>query len=78
MGNYVTFYLPDKKIVTYLSIHEAFNLLPENVFCRIHKSYIVSLKHIDVIEKHRVLIKNNSIPIGQTYRENFTRVIGEK
>ena len=78
MGNYVTFYLSDKKIVTYMSIQEVLNLLPGEVFCRIHKSYIVSLKHIDVIEKHRVLIKNNSIPIGQTYRENFTKVIREK
>lgn len=78
LGNYVTFYLHDKKIVTYLSIQEVLNLLPEDIFIRLHKSYIVSLKHIDVIENHRVLIKNNSIPIGQTYRENFTKVIREK
>jgi hypothetical protein len=36
------------------------------------------LKHIDVIEKHRVLIKNKSIPVGQTYREHFTKIIGNK
>lgn len=78
MGNYVTFYLNDRKIVTYLSIQEVLKLLPEDIFYRIHKSYIISLKHIDVIENHRVLIKNNSIPIGQTYRENFTKLIREK
>lgn len=78
MGNYVTFYLPDNKIVVYISIQEAFNLLPEDIFCRIHKSYIVSLKHIDVIEKHRVLIKKKTIPIGQTYRENFSKAISKK
>jgi two-component system LytT family response regulator len=78
MGNYVTFHLPDKKLVIYMSIQEALSFLPEDLFCRIHKSYIVSLKHIDVIEKHRLLIKNNPIPIGQTYRENFAKVISEK
>ena len=78
MGNYVTFYLLDKKIISYMSIQEVFNLLPEDIFYRIHKSYIVSIKHIDVIENHRVLIRNNSIPIGQTYRENFTKAIREK
>jgi two-component system LytT family response regulator len=78
MGNYVTFYLPDKKIVTYMSIQEASGLLPEDIFYRIHKSYIVSLKHIDVIESHRVLIRNNSIPVGPTYREHFMRVVREK
>lgn len=78
MGNYVTFYLHDKKIISYMSMQEVLKLLPEDIFYRIHKSYIVSLKHIDLIEKHRVLIKNNSIPIGQTYRENFSKVIREK
>lgn len=75
LGNYVTFYLPDKKIVAYMSIQEVLKMLPENVFCRIHKSYIVSLKHIDIIEMHRVLIRNNSIPIGQTYRESFLKIV---
>jgi two-component system LytT family response regulator len=78
MGNYVTFYLPDKKIVTYMSIQEVLNLLPEDIFYRIHKSYIVSMKHIDVIENHRVLIKNNPIPIGLTYREYFSKIIRDK
>ena len=78
MGNYVTFYMQDKKIVTYMSIQEVLDLLPQDFFYRIHKSYIVSLKHIDVIEHHRVLIKNHSIPIGQTYRENFSKVIRGK
>jgi len=78
MGNYVTFYMHDRKIVSYMSIRDVLKVLPGDIFYRIHKSYIVSLKHIDIIEKHRVLIKNNSIPIGQTYRENFTKVIREK
>lgn len=78
MGNYVIFYFKDKKIVTYMSIQEVLNLLPENVFCRIHKSYIVSLKHIDVMEYHRIAINNNYIPVGQTYRENFIKALNER
>jgi DNA-binding LytR/AlgR family response regulator len=78
MGNYVIFYLNNKKLVTYLSIQEVLNLLPGDIFYRIHKSYIVSIKHIDIIENHRVIIKNNSIPIGQTFREIFTKAIRGK
>jgi len=73
LGNYVTFFLPDKKIVSYLSIQDVLNMLPPDQFCRIHKSYVVSLKHIDIIEKHQVIINKREIPIGLTYRENFER-----
>jgi len=75
LGNYVTFYLPDKKIISYLSFQEVLKMLPPEMFCRIHKSYIISLKHIDVIEKHQVIIKNRSIPIGQTFRGDLSKII---
>ena len=78
MGNYVTLFLPDKKITTYISIQDVLKLLPPNLFCRIHKSYIISLKYIDVIEKHQVIIKTKPIPIGMTYREQFTKVTEKK
>jgi len=78
LGNYVTFFLPGKKIVSYLSFQDVLNILPPDQFCRIHKSYVVSLKHIDIIEKHQVIIDNKPIPIGLTYRENFARIAGKK
>lgn len=78
LGNYVTFYLRDKKIVSYMSIQDVLNMLPPDQFCRIHRSYVVSLKHIDIIEKHQVMINNKPIPIGPTYRETFARVTGKK
>ena len=78
LGNYVTFFLPGKKIVSYLSFQDVLNMLPPEQFCRIHKSYVVSLKHIDIIEKHQVIIDNKPIPVGLTYRENFARIMGKK
>jgi two-component system, LytTR family, response regulator len=78
LGNYVNFILQDKKIIGYLSMNDVLNLLPPGLFCRIHKSYVVSLKHIDVIEKHQVIIKNKSIPIGLTYRDHFSKIIEKK
>jgi len=78
LGNYVTFFLPDKKIVSYLSINDVLNMLPPDQFCRIHKSYVVSLRHIDIIEKHQVIVDNKPIPVGLTYREKFARIMGKK
>jgi len=67
-GNYMNFYTRDKKIMTLLSMAEVLDLLPSGHFVRVHKSYIVNTDCIDVIEKHRVIINKQSIPIGVTYR----------
>jgi DNA-binding LytR/AlgR family response regulator len=45
------------------------------LFIRIHKSYIISIKHINIIEKSRVIINKTPIPIGITYREHFSKII---
>jgi DNA-binding LytR/AlgR family response regulator len=74
-GNYVNFVLKDKKIMAYLSMSEALRFLPSSAFCRIHKSYIISLKQIDSIEFHQIKIKDNVIPIGKTYREEFLKLL---
>ncbi len=72
-GNYMTFYTNTKKLLTLLSMKEVLDLLPAEEFVRIHKSFIVSLPHIEIIEKHRVIIKGKPIPIGVTYREEFLK-----
>jgi len=56
-------------------MNEIMELLPSDVLVRIHKSYIVSVKHINVIEKCRVFINKVPIPIGITYHEHFSRII---
>ena len=72
-GNYMTFYTSGKKILTYLKMVDVTGLLPSDKFVRIHKSYIVSIDHIEIIEKHRVIIGGKSIPIGASYRDEFLK-----
>ncbi|MBT3243936.1 MAG: response regulator transcription factor [Bacteroidetes bacterium] len=72
-GNYMTFYTTHKKLLSLFNMKEVLDLLPSDEFIRIHKSFIVSLGHIDIIEKHRVIINEQAIPIGVTYREEFLK-----
>jgi DNA-binding LytR/AlgR family response regulator len=74
-GNYMTFYTKKGKIMALLPMSDILKLLPLNTFVRVHKSYIISLKHIDVIERARVIINKTSIPIGITFREHFSKII---
>lgn len=74
-GNYMLFYTLKGKIMTLLPMSEILKMLPYNMFVRIHKSYIISLKHIEVIEKSIVVINKTRVPIGITYKEHFSNII---
>ena len=77
-GNYVFFHnesLKDKKIMSLLSMNKVLEMLPQKQFYRIHKSYIINIQHIKLIERHQVQIKDIYLPIGKVYRESFFNII---
>ncbi|EJF09353.1 response regulator receiver [Pontibacter sp. BAB1700] len=71
-GNYVTFVLADgKKLLSRMTIQELSEQLPADSFVRVHRSYIVSKKQIDKIERHQVCIKGNEVPVGASYMQQL-------
>jgi two-component system, LytTR family, response regulator len=75
MRDYRRIHLANKKIMTLQTFSEFERVLPSKIFCRVHKSYIVSLQKIESIEKDRIRIKGCLIPISDTYRDNFYKKI---
>jgi len=69
--NYVSFCAAGKEILSLMTMKDALELLPAADFVRVHKSYIVNLEHIQVIESDSVLVGDRRIPIGSLYREEF-------
>ncbi|MFW9614911.1 MAG: LytTR family transcriptional regulator DNA-binding domain-containing protein [Macellibacteroides fermentans] len=45
--------------------------LTDGSFCRVHRSYIVSLPQISYIERKRIKIGNDLIPISESYMPAF-------
>ncbi|MBN1224605.1 MAG: response regulator transcription factor [Candidatus Aminicenantes bacterium] len=76
-GNYLTFITPHKEIMTLLTMKEALEILPHH-FHRIHKSYIINLDQVELIDPEEVKIKEERIPIGDLYREKLFCVIKRK
>ncbi len=74
-GNYVTFHTTKRSILARYKISEVKDLLPQQSFVRIHRSYIVAIKHIETVKKHCVVIDGNEIPISSNYREGFLTII---
>ena len=75
-GNYITVYLKDKKILIRENMTDIFEIVPEEGFVRVHKSFVVAIKHITMIEVHQLIINGEKIPIGSTYRENLKTRLG--
>lgn len=75
-GNYVTFVLKDKKILSRSTFSEATTLLPAKAFVRVHRSYIVAVDKIDKLERNLVVINNTRIPVSDAYRQDLSNSLG--
>ena len=71
MKEYLQVVTPHKKIMTKQSFATMLEQLPAGKFVQVHKSWIVAKSKIESIERNRIKIKDNLIPIGDTYREQF-------
>ena len=78
MQNYVAIYTSKEKIISLQNIKKTEEQLPKKQFVRIHKSYIVSIKKIDSVERSRIYINGLTLPIGDVYREEFYNAIEVK
>ena len=53
------------------------NMLPHNLFLRIHRSFIVSIKKFTAFTSSDVEIGKTEIPIGKSYHEVFKKLTGD-
>ncbi|MDB5250631.1 MAG: two-component system response regulator [Segetibacter sp.] len=67
----------NKPIVARMSLRALEEQLPVSKFIRIHKSYLVSVDSISAIRKNSVFIKDNELPVGETYRDVIARLTGK-
>jgi DNA-binding LytR/AlgR family response regulator len=78
MGDYWRIVTKNKRIMTLMNARSMEEVLPENQFCRVHRSYFVALAKIDSIERKHIKIADQRIPIGDTYQKNFFDMIEKK
>lgn len=77
-GNYMTVHLKDKRILIRESMSGIFDLVPASHFIRVHKSYIISIRQITLIEVNRLTVNGEKIPVGSSYRESVRARLGWK
>jgi DNA-binding LytR/AlgR family response regulator len=73
MNEYIRIHLyPSKPIMTLLSMKSIGEQLPAERFMRVHRSFIVNLAKISVIERSRIVFGADTyIPVSEQYKEQF-------
>ncbi|RZL06034.1 MAG: response regulator transcription factor [Pedobacter sp.] len=66
-----------QKIMSLESLRNMESLLPPAEFMRVHKSYIVAMQKISFVERNRVVINEQYIPIGESYQAKFFSVVNK-
>ena len=75
LKDYVKIHAEGRLILTKTTMKNIMDKLPTDSFFRVHKSYIISLDKIDMIENSRIVIGSQRIPIGESYRPGFFEVL---
>lgn len=61
MKDYVIFHLSDRRLVTHMTMKTAEELLPNNDFMRVNRSYIVALDKIRKVDRNDCIYIGNEI-----------------
>ena len=66
----------DETLLASLSFTTLELLLPQALFLRVHRSFIINKSRISYLEGNRIFIGKHEIAIGEFYRENLFKVLG--
>lgn len=71
MDNYVIIQTNQDQFVIHSTMKDVEAKLPSEKFMRVHRSYIIPLEKINVLDENTVVITDKTIPIGKSYRDAF-------
>jgi DNA-binding LytR/AlgR family response regulator len=78
LDDYIKIHLPNKSVLTLMTLKTISQKLPSKEFLRIHRSYIVPVSKIEHISKSKVKLGEKEIPIGISYSETFFAAMDKK
>jgi len=68
-GDYLKLVTPEQVIIIHDTMKNMEKMFPDDQFIRIHKSFLVNLKHVKYVEGNEVNIGKEKLPVGASYKE---------
>ncbi len=78
MGDYWRIVTKTRRIMTLMNARKLEEVLREPQFCRVHKSFFIALDKIESIERNRIKIGDQYIPVSETYHKTFFDLVERK
>lgn len=78
MGDYWRIVTKTRRIMTLMNAKKLEEILREPQFCRVHKSFFIALDKIESIERNRIKIGDQYIPVSETYHKAFFDLVERK
>lgn len=75
LNNYIVIHTPPNNHIIYLTMKEIEAGLPPETFIRIHKSYIVNINKVTLMEGNKIMINKMIFPIGSSYKDKLLKKI---
>jgi DNA-binding LytR/AlgR family response regulator len=75
LGDYITINTVNGKYILHLTLKSIEGKLSPDKFIRVHRSYIVNIDNVGMVEDTTIFINNVSIPVGALYKESFLKVL---
>ncbi len=71
MDNYVIIQTNADKFVVHSTMKDIESKLPVEKFLRVHRSFIIPIEKINVLDENTVQIGDKTIPVGKSYKDAF-------
>lgn len=71
LGDYVVIHTENKKHTIYTTLTNIVKKLPKDQFVRVHRSFVVRIDKISLIEGNTIVIKKELIPISKSYKSSL-------
>lgn len=77
LSNYVRVFCENRTLITYQKLSHLSEVLPQNLFIRTHRSYIVNMTKIKSYTSHDLEIGDASIPVGGSHKEDLLEALSK-
>ena len=76
LENYVCIYTENSKLLVRSTMKRMVEVLPNEIFLQVHKSYLINQEKIDMIDGNQIVVGQHTIPVARNFREEvFARII---
>ncbi|MES2650397.1 MAG: LytTR family DNA-binding domain-containing protein [Bacteroidota bacterium] len=72
--DYIILYTLNGNHIVHMTMKYLSELLPEAIFARVHRSYLINYSFLDKISKNQVSVNGEDIPIGESYKQVLNKL----